>query len=110
MHAELWIPQDMARANELYLKAGGLGCVDAYFNLGIAYQEGRGVEIDMKKVNYYYYELAAMNGYVAARHNLGNVEGHDGNHQRAFKHFMLAASAGLKGSLVQLRQDLWLDL
>ena len=103
MHAELWIPQDMARANELYLKAGGLGCVDAYFNLGVVYGTGNGVEIDEKKAKHYY-ELAAMNGYVAARHNLSNVEGQDGNHERAMKHFMLAARAGLKGSLDTVKE------
>ena len=43
------MPQDRAKANELYLKAGELGCADAYFNLGRAYRLGRGVEINEKK-------------------------------------------------------------
>ena len=34
------VPQDWSKANELYLKAGELGCADAYFNLGNSYQWG----------------------------------------------------------------------
>ena len=47
------LPQDQAKANELYLKAGELGCAGAYFNLGCAYENGDGVEIDMKKAKRY---------------------------------------------------------
>ena len=94
----LGLPQDRAKANELYLKAGERGCANAYYNLGIHYVNGDGVEIDTKKAKYYY-ELAAMMGDVDARHNLGTMEGHAGNHQRAFKHLILTASAGFKESL-----------
>ena len=92
------MPQDRAKANELFLKAGELGCVDAYYNLGIAYDEGNGVEINKKKAKNYY-ELAAMKGDVAARFNLGCMEGHAGNHNQAMKHFLIAARAGSKLSL-----------
>ena len=85
------MPQDWAKANELYLKAGELGCADAYHNLGISYCEGTGVEIDTKKAKHCW-ELAAMNGHVVARHNLGVSEYEAGNHQRAMKHFIIAAS------------------
>ena len=52
-------------------QAGELGCGLAYYNLAVAYEEGRGgVEINEKKAQHYY-ELAAMNGSVMARHNLG---------------------------------------
>ena len=51
------LPQDWAKANELYLKAGELGCAKAYFNLGNSYYNGRGVEVDKKKAKHYY-ELA----------------------------------------------------
>jgi TPR repeat protein len=90
--------QNWAKANELYLKAGELGCAEAYYNLGIAYDNGYGVEIDMKKAKHYW-ELAAMNGHVIARNNLGCIEGEAGNHLRAMKHFILAAKAGYKQSL-----------
>ena len=92
------MPQNIKKANELYLKAGELGCAAAYLNLGISYDNGDGVEVDKKKEKYYY-ELAAMNGCVGARHNLGCLEGVAGNEHRAYKHFILAARAGLKQSL-----------
>ena len=90
-------PQNFAKANELYLKAGELGCPEAYLNLGSLYKIGRGVERDKKKVKHYW-ELAAMGGCVTARHNLGCLEGDAGNQQRARNHFMIAAKAGYKDS------------
>ena len=97
------VPQDWLKANELYLKAGELGCADGYFNLGCVYQFGQGVEVDMKKAKHYY-ELTAMSGSVMARHNLGSNEYNDGNLQRAFKHYMLSARAGCKESLENVKQ------
>ena len=97
------MPQDHAMSNELLLKAGELGSADAYFNLGNAYERGTGVEIDKKKAKFYY-ELAAMNGDVAAMHNLGRMEGLAGNDQRAFKHYIIAARAGGKVSLDSVKR------
>ena len=96
------IPQDWAKANELWLKAGELGYADAYCNLGYSYVRGSGVEIDTKKAKHYY-ELAAMNGSVRARHNLGCTEYNAGNHERAFKHLILAASVGFNDSLNEVK-------
>ena len=92
------LPQDDQKANELFLKAGELGCATAYYNLGNSYDNGRGVESDMKKAKHYY-ELAAIKGCVNARHNLGRLEGHTGDDERAKKHFLIAARAGHKSSL-----------
>ena len=92
------MPQDWPKSNELLLKAGELGCTEAYNKLGSSYYNGDGVEIDKKKAMHYY-ELAAMNGNVKARHKLGCMEGEAGNYQRACKHFILAAKAGHEGSL-----------
>ena len=39
-----------------------------------------------------------------ARHTLGCVEGNAGNHQRAFKHYILAARAGYPQSLDQVKK------
>ena len=97
------LPQDWAKANELYVKAGELGCAGAYYNLGCSYNIGTGVDIDEKKAKHYF-ELAAMNGCVVARHNLGCVEGLAGNHHRATKHFLLAARAGFKQSLDMVKK------
>ena len=57
-----------------------------------------GVEANEKKAKHYW-ELAAIKGNVHARHNLGVLEGRAGNNQRAFKHYILAASAGYPDSL-----------
>ena len=97
------LPQDWAQANNLYLKAGELGYSGAYYNLGQAYYQGLGIELDEKKANHYF-ELAAMNGHVEARHNLGCLELEDGNNQRAFKHFLIAARSGYKQSLDVVKQ------
>ena len=97
------LPQDRAKANELFLKAGELGCALAYFNLGNNYDNGRGVEINEKKAEHYY-GLAAMNGSVKARNNLGCLEGQAGNHQRAMKHFIISARAGHKLSLDTVKE------
>ena len=93
-----WHPQDYQKANELFLKAGELGCADGYFNLGQAFRFGRGVEVNNKKAKHYY-ELAAMNGHIDARHKLGVVEAQECNNHRAMKHFIIAAKAGRDKSL-----------
>ena len=93
------LPQDMSKANELMLKAGELGCVNAYYDLGITYSKGHGVNVDTKKSKHYL-ELAAMNGHVLARYGLGRMEYLEaGNKHRAYKHFMIAAKSGYKLSL-----------
>ena len=97
------MPQDRTKANELYLKAGELGCAEAYFNLGYSYNYGEGVEIDKKKAKYFY-ELAAIRGDLSARHNLGVLEKQTGNLHRAMKHFILAARAGHEGSLNAVKE------
>ena len=97
------LPQDRAKANELYLKAGELGCAAAYFNLGNAYDNGDGLEVDEEKAKHYW-ELAAMNGNVMARNNLGIIEGEAGNNLRGMKHFILAAKAGDDKALGMVKQ------
>lgn len=97
-----FLAQDYQKANELYLKAGELGCDEAYYNLGIVYRTGLGVEIDMKKSKYFY-ELAAIMGNVKARHSLGTMERHAGNYERALKHYIISARAGYDDSLDKVR-------
>ena len=96
------VPQDIEKSNELLLKAGEFGCAEGYCNLGFSYRNGNGVNKHPKK-GLHFYELAAMNGNVQARHNLGCVELEAGNYDRAFKHFILAARAGEKLSLVKVK-------
>ena len=97
-HGIRGMPQDFAKANELWLRAGDLGCTSGYYNLGNSYNNGRGIEMDKKKARHFY-ELAAMKGDVVARNNLGCMEYKAGNHHRAKKHFILSAKAGDKKSL-----------
>ena len=98
-----YLQQDYEKANELYLKAGDLGCARAYFKMGYSYNFGRGVEEDKKKAKHYY-ELGTMGGDVYARHYLGLLEGEAGNHHRAYKHFVLAAKAGFEESLDNVKK------
>jgi TPR repeat protein len=96
------LPQDMAKANELFLKAGELGCSGGYFNLGKAYEVGRGVDINKKKARHFY-ELAAIMGNVLARCMLAGYESESGNVPLAFKHFSISARAGHTVSMDTLR-------
>ena len=87
------LPQDSAKAVELWQKAGKLGNAMAYNNIGSAYYNGDGVESDEEKAKHYL-ELAAMEGCVLARHNLGISERNAGNYDRALKHYMIAVRGG----------------
>ena len=60
------------------------------------------MELDKKKA-IHYYELSAMKGHSIARHNLGYLDEESGNVDRAVKHYMIAASSGLHGSLNNIR-------
>ena len=108
------LPQDYEKALELWHRAGELGSAAAYCSIGLAYGNGRGVDVDKKKAKHYW-ELAAMGGNAIARHNLGYtelVEGmitgcielRAGNKDRALKHFMIAAKSGENNSLKRIKQ------
>jgi len=100
-------PQDYTKALELFRRAGELGDTEAYTNVGYAYNNGRGAEIDKRKA-VHYYELAAIGGDVSARHNLGIVEYRGGNIDRALKHFLIGAGGGHGQSLKKI-QELYSD-
>ena len=89
---------DLVKANELFQRASDLGYAGAHCNLAIAYSDGLGVQVDMKKA-IHYYQMAAMMGDMDARCKLGAKEGMDGNCDRAFRHFMIAARCGHDDSL-----------
>ena len=94
--------KDLSKAIELYLKAGELGCVDGYFNLGIAYETGNGVEKDVTKARHYY-ELAAIGGSVNARYNVAQLDLEEGNRERASKHLLIGARVGDEACLRAVR-------
>lgn len=84
------MPQNWHKALEFWQRAGELGSTGSYYNIGKAYEIGRGVEVDKKKAKHHY-ELAAMGGDSMARNNLGCLEAKAGNIDRAMKHWMIAA-------------------
>ena len=97
------LPQDRAKAMEFWHKAGKFG----YNNIGHVYDLGDGVERD-KKMASHYYELAAMEGDAAARHNLGVDEDDAGNYDKALKHYMIAVRGGDTDSVKEI-QRMYMD-
>jgi len=98
------LSQNIAKALEFWHRAAELGSAEAYFCLGIAYDDGDGVERDMKKARHYW-ELAAINGDLQSRYNLGAREQNAGNFDRALKHLMIAAGSGCADSLDNIKQN-----
>jgi len=97
------LPQNHAKAIELWNRAGELGNTTAYYNLNITYQHGRGVPMDKKKAKHYM-ELAAMGGDAMARQNLGLYEIIANNMDRALKHFMIANQGGDDEALESIKK------
>ena len=85
-----------------YMKAAELGDADAHYQLSLLYDEGR-VEKDEKK-RLYHLEKAVIGGHPLARYNLGCKEWKDRQHDRAIKHFTIAAKLGSDESLAALKQ------
>ena len=96
-------PQDYTKALELWHWAGKLGSAESYTNIGVAHDNGRGVEVDKKKA-VHYFELATMQGDSTARYNLGEMEEKAGNMNRAIKHYMIAVKDGDNDSLKCIKQ------
>ena len=89
-----YIEGDYNGAVEYSTKAAELGDVQSHYNLSIMYDKGEGVEKDRKKA-VYHWEQAAISGHPEARQN--------GRHERAMKHFIIAAKLGYDGSLGSLK-------
>ena len=96
---ECGLPQDSAKAVEFWRKAGKYG----YNNIGSACGLGEGVERDAKMATHYF-ELAAIEGNVTARYNLGATEKNAGNYDRALKHFMIAVRGGHTDSVKAIQR------
>ena len=97
------LPQDLDKALELWHRAGELGSVESYYNIGYAYDRDKGVQRDTKKA-IHYWQLAAMGGDVDSRYNLGILEKNEGNMSRALKHYKIAAGCGYDSSLKRIRE------
>jgi len=96
-------PQDYTKAYELFTQSGELGYPKAHCSIGALYNNGDGVQVDMKKA-IYFYELGAIKGDAYARYNLGATEQNLGNMDRALKHYMIAARSGNSKSLKQVER------
>jgi TPR repeat protein len=94
---------DYKSAFEYWIKAAELGDIAAHYNLSVMYRKGAGVEEDKKK-ELYHYEVAAIGGHDLARYNLGVIELKNDKHERAFKHFIIAAKLGHDDSLDILKK------
>eukprot|EP00984_Skeletonema_dohrnii_P010383 scaffold4045_cov105-Skeletonema_dohrnii-CCMP3373.AAC.7 len=93
---------DYDGAIEYYTRAAALGNISAHFDLSLMYQEGKGVEMNEKKV-WHHLEQAAIGGHSKARHNLAILEEINGRRARAMKHLIIAANQGDDGSLNNLK-------
>ncbi|MBL9214379.1 MAG: SEL1-like repeat protein [Opitutaceae bacterium] len=71
-NAQLGLPRDYAEALKWYQRAAEKGYAAAQFNLGLAYELGRGVAAD-ETVAFRHYLRAAEQGFAAAQFNVGNM-------------------------------------
>ncbi len=68
----LGLKPDFAEAMKWYRQAGDKGFAPAQFNLGLAYELGRGVAVDERQA-FKFYLMAAEQGYAPAQFNAGNM-------------------------------------
>ena len=104
-YGKMGYPIDSSKAIELFLKAGELGHAVAYYTLGCIYKDGKMVEKDLKRAKQYF-ELGAIAGCVHSRHYLACLESVAYNNEKAVKHLMISAKAGLEESLKLLLEFL----
>ena len=94
---------DYNRAFQYFTKAAELGHADAHFEVSILYQLGQGVGKDEKK-RVYHLEEAVIGGHPLARCSLGYEEMSKGRHDRATRHFIIAANLGLDDALEAMKK------
>lgn len=92
---------DPKRAKELLVKAADLGDAMANMTLGIYYKNGAHPPHFPKdpQKSRTHLEKGAIGGNPIARSFLAELERHSGNLDLAYRHYMIAASAGHKDSL-----------
>jgi len=95
---------DDVGAVEHWKKAAKLGNNRAHYELGVMYQNGRGVEKDMKK-SVHHMEVSAIGGNPKARYFLGQYENLEKkNIKRAVMHWEIAAKLGYDEALEKLNE------
>ena len=89
---------DLAEALRLFRQAADKGFGPAQYNLGLAYELGRGVSVDERQA-FKYYLMAAEQGFTPAKFNVGNMytegRGVAQDYFEANLWFKQAADAGL---------------
>ena len=96
------LQKNVPRAIELWKEASELGSPEAHFCLGNRFDDGDGVPRDSTKA-LRHWEKAAMYGNMEARYNLGNHEIHNGNVERATRHWLISAKMGDGDSLDNIK-------
>ncbi len=99
--------EDYGKAFEYWTKAAELGNAEAHGCLGKLYDDGNGVEKDMKKA-LYHWEQAAIGGHTAARGSLAVHDMETGRIERTAKHLIINANLGHDISLQYLK-DLFIQ-
>ena len=89
-------------AFEILSRAAELGNIDAHSDIASLYLMGNGVEADQEK-RIHHLEVAAIGGHPGARHVLGRVEWENERHERAVKHWIIAANFGCDKSIEMLK-------
>jgi len=96
---DLGLVKSDEKAARLYERAADLGDVGAMFQVGVAYDYGRGVKLDKKKAAKYF-RMAADRGHAAAQFHLGCCFADDDggvaqDDAESVRLYMLAADQGL---------------
>ena len=102
MGTKKYIEGDYAKSFEYFSRAAALGNAVAHHRLSVLYNNGQGVERNLKKKLHHLKE-AAIGGHPDARHDLGKLGLKNGSVDRAVKHFIIAAKLGYDKSLESVK-------
>ena len=97
-NGKLGLPKDVPRAIKLWTEAAELRSLEAHYNLGIMYYNGRVVEED-RPCGIRHWQQAALKGHAHSRHKLGALEDKNGNYKLAVQHWMISSKMGFEMSL-----------
>jgi hypothetical protein len=92
-HGRFGLVKSDKKAAKIYRRAVELGNVNAVRRLGLMYETGSGVKLDMKKAERLY-RMAADRGDAIAQDKLAFLLDAEGKDEEAFRYFALAADQG----------------
>ena len=102
-----YLKGDYKAAYDEWLPLAELGDAEAQYNLGVMYDQGASVDLDLGKAASWY-RKAAEQGFMDAQTNLGMMyyrgEGVPGDRTEAARWFQLAADKGDTEAAVLLKQ------